>query len=63
MALVACCVFCAFESVAQWDLLEVSFLRKTASRPSGSVPSAPPTSPLAGTLWEFRFLGLLLPSL
>ena len=38
----------------------VLVLCKTSSRPSGSVPSAPSTSPFAETSWEFRFLGLLL---
>ena len=34
--------------------------RKMSSRPSGSVPSAPPTSPARKLLREFRFLVLLL---
>ena len=33
---------------------------KKSSRPSGSVPSAPPTSHARRLLLEFRFLGLLL---
>ena len=50
VALVACCVFCAFGSVAQWEHFgSVLVLSKTSSRPSGSVPSAPPASPLAET--------------
>ena len=40
--------------------VEVFFLCRTSSRPSGSVPSAPSTSLFAETSWEFRFLGLLL---
>ena len=45
------CDFCAFESATQWErfVRRVLALRKTSSRPSGSVPSAPPTSPLAET--------------
>ena len=45
------CDICAFWSASQWELLcrRVLTLRKTSSRPSGSVPSAPPTSPLAET--------------
>ena len=45
------CAFCAFESATQWEhfVRRVLALRKTSSRPSGSVPSAPPTSPLAVT--------------
>ena len=48
---VPCCDFCAFESAAQWErfVRRVLALRKTSSRPSGSVPSAPSTSPLAET--------------
>ena len=38
----------------------VLVLFKTSSRPSGSVPSAPSTSPFAGTSLGVRFLGLLL---
>ena len=39
--------FVRFWSATQWELLcrRVLTLRKTSSRPSGSVPSAPPTSP------------------
>ena len=52
----ACCVLC-FESVAQWELLgSVLVLCKTSSRPSGSVPSAPSTSPFSETS-----LGVSLP--
>ena len=45
------CDFCAFESATQWErfVRRVLALRKTSSCPSGSVPSAPPTSPLAET--------------
>ena len=45
------CDFCAFESATQWERFvgRVLALRKTSSRPSGSVPYAPPTSPLAET--------------
>ena len=41
------CDICAFWSATQWELLcrRVLTLRKPSSRPSGSVPSAPPTSP------------------
>ena len=48
---VTCCVFCAFGSATQWECFvrRVLALRKTSSRPSGSVPSAPPTSPHAET--------------
>ena len=33
----------------------VLVLCKTSSRPSGSVPSAPSTSPFAETSWDFFF--------
>ena len=48
---VTCCDFCAFGSATQWECFvrRVLALRKTSSRPSGSVPSAPPTSPHAET--------------
>ena len=48
---VTCCAFCAFGSATQWECFvrRVLALRKTSSRPSGSVPSAPPTSPHAET--------------
>ena len=45
------CDFCAFVSATQWErfVRRVLALRKTSSRPSGSVPSASPTSPRAET--------------
>ena len=45
------CDYCAFESATQWErfVRRVLALHKTSSRPSGSVPSVPPTSPLAET--------------
>ena len=48
---VSCCDFCAFGSATQWECFvrRVLALRKTSSRPSGSVPSAPSTSPYAET--------------
>ena len=48
-----CLVLWVFGSVGT---LEVFFLRRTSSRPSGSVPSAPSTSPFAETS-----LGVSLP--
>ena len=49
------CDICAFWSVTQWELLcrRVLTLRKTSSRPSGSVPSAPPTSPRGNFFGSF----------
>ena len=48
--------------MTQWELLcrRVLTLRKTSSRPSGSVPSAPPTSPRGNffgsfTSWDYFF--------
>ena len=57
------CDICAFWSATQWELLcrRVLTLRKPSSRPSGSVPSAPPTS-LRGNFfgsfasWVFFFV-------
>ena len=48
---VSCCDFCAFGSATQWECFvrRVLALRKSSSRPSGSVPSAPPTYPHAET--------------
>ena len=45
------CDFCAIGSATQWErfVRRVLALRKTYSRPSGSVPSAPPTSHRAET--------------
>ena len=54
-ALVPCCVLC-FGSLAQGGTVEVFFLCRTSSRPSGSVPSAPSTSLFAETS-----LGVSLP--
>ena len=49
------CDICAFWSATQWELLcrRVLTLRKTSSRPSGSVPSAPPTSPRGNFFGSF----------
>ena len=49
------CDICAFWSVTQWELLcrRVLTLRKPSSRPSGSVPSAPPTSPRGNFFGSF----------
>ena len=56
------CDICAFWSATRWELLcrGVLTLRKTSSRPSGSVPSAPPTSPRGNFFgsfasWDFFF--------
>ena len=56
------CDICAFWSASQWELFvrRVLTLRKTSSRPSGSVPSAPPTSPRGNFFgsfasWDFFF--------
>ena len=49
------CDICAFWSATQWELLcrRVLTLRKPSSRPSGSVPSAPPTSPRGNFFGSF----------
>ena len=51
-----CCVLC-FGSLAQGELWKCSFLCKTSSRPSGSVPSAPSTSLFAETSLEVSLPG------
>ena len=45
------CDICAIRSATQWEqfVRRVLTKRKKSSRPSGSVPTAPPTSPLAET--------------
>ena len=56
------CDICAIWLATQWELFcrRVITLRKTSSRPSGSVPSAPPTSPRGNFFgsfasWDFFF--------